>query len=81
MPRKLGQTALTIPMSKAELDLVHRIARKRKVKITSDYVRQLIEADAKKVGVDLTFEVDRGGYRERSTDNDADTESSLQIAA
>ena len=71
MPRKQGQTGLQIPMSKAELEFVNSFARKRGKKITSDYVRALIEADMAAHGEAFTFEVDRGGFRERKETADS----------
>lgn len=56
----------TIPLnvSEKERDRVHALARARGFAITSDYIRSLIEADAKAQGEDFKFEVNRGGYRE-----------------
>ena len=65
MPRKKGQTALSIPMSKDEVDNVHRLAKRRSYSITAEYVRSLIEADAEAHGIPFKFDIDRGGYRRR----------------
>lgn len=40
------------------------LARERGYKFVSDYVRALLEADAKAHGKDIDLSVDRGGYRE-----------------
>lgn len=63
MPRKPGKTTLCIPMSTEELAHVHEIARGQGFKVTSDYVRRLIEQDVASRGDSFTFAVDRGGYR------------------
>jgi hypothetical protein len=63
---KKKYTAVTINLSASERDQVHDLARRRGYKITSDYLRALIEADAAAHGEVIEFEVDRGGYRERS---------------
>jgi hypothetical protein len=63
MARKAGQKGLTVLMSEGELTAVHGLARNRGFKITADYVRALIEADAVTQQVALKFEVDRGGNR------------------
>lgn len=56
-------SVISINMSPGERDQVHALARKRGFRITSDYLRHLIEEDAKAHGDEMKFTVDRGGYR------------------
>ncbi len=58
-----GYKTIIINLSDAEREHVHTLARNRGFKITSDYLRSLIEADAKAQGDGFKFEVNRGGYR------------------
>lgn len=69
MPAK-KYTVLMINVSPEERDQVHALARQRGYKITSDYLRMLIETDAKAHGAEIKFDVDRGGYRERDADDE-----------
>lgn len=68
MPRSPDKGALHITMSDADLQVVHQAARDRGFKLTSDYVRALIEADLSAQGIEFRFSVDRGGYRERRSE-------------
>lgn len=61
MPKNYATIVLN--MSANEREQIHDLARKHGFKITSDYVRSLIEADAKAVGGNFKFEVNRGGFR------------------
>lgn len=54
---------LGINVSPEERAEVHRLAKERGYKITSDYLRYLIEQDAKANGVEIKFDVNRGGDR------------------
>ena len=54
---------LGINVSVDERERVHEIARSRGYKITSDYIRALIEADAQVHGDNFKFDIDRGGNR------------------
>jgi acetolactate synthase regulatory subunit len=71
MPRDTERVALTISMNRDERETVNRTARRRGFNVVADYVRALIEKDAKAHGEDFTFEVDRGGWRggERGKDS------------
>ncbi len=64
MPPK-GYTSLSVNVSPKELEAVNELAHDRGFDITSDYVRHLIEEDAKAHGKAVKFAVKRGGYRER----------------
>lgn len=66
-PKKYA--VITINVSPEERDRVHELAQQRGYKITSDYLRMLIEEDAAAHGVELKFEVDRGGYRGRDEES------------
>jgi hypothetical protein len=57
---------LSLNVSPEERKQVHALARNRGYKITSDYLRWLIETDAKAQDIDFAFTLDRGGYRTRS---------------
>ena len=64
---------------------VHELAKFRGYEITSDYLRELIIADAKKHGFQLRFDVDRGGDRRKSvkgasTDEGDDSAESRTLA-
>lgn len=61
MPKNYATIVLNV--SPDERDQIHDLAHKRGYKITSDYVRSLIEADAKAAGDNLKFDVNRGGFR------------------
>ena len=63
MPRKSGQTALSIPMSHDEIASVHSAAKRRGYAVTADYVRALLEHDIQSDNQGFCFEVDRGGDR------------------
>lgn len=63
MPRKEGKKYLNVAMTESELQTVHSLAQRRGYKITADYIRDLIIQDARSHGEDMTFNVDRGGYR------------------
>lgn len=63
MPRKNGNRGLNVTLPPDQLQQVHSLARLRGFKITSDYIRSLIETDARLAGVALMLPVDRGGYR------------------
>lgn len=63
MPRKVGQTALSIPMSHDEIASVHNTAKRRGYAVTADYVRALLERDIQSDNQEFRFEVDRGGDR------------------
>jgi hypothetical protein len=81
MPRKTGKPSLVIPMNRDELDAVHALARARGFKYTNDFVRWLITENAKqKPSMDISFDVDRGGYRERATDAGDDSTQSATFA-
>lgn len=56
---------LGINVSTKERDEVHKLARQRGYKITSDYLRDLIIADAKAHNIEIEFDLNRGGYRGR----------------
>lgn len=58
-------TMIAVSVYDHERESVNEMARRRGFKITSDYLRSLIEADAKAHGEEFHFEVNRGGYRER----------------
>lgn len=60
-----GKAAIRIVVTEAERDQVAALAKQRGYGFTSDYIRALIEADAQAHGETFSFEVDRGGYRER----------------
>lgn len=64
-PPKVEGPRIIIRMSEKQRDELHALARLRKFPITSDYIRKLIEADAKLAGVKIDLSVDRGGYRGR----------------
>jgi hypothetical protein len=72
MPRKAGRSALSVPMTDDELDQVHKLAKNRGYKVTADYIRNLIEMDAKGQGQSFKFKVDRGGYRGGDKKEEAD---------
>ena len=81
MPRKAGKPSLVIPMTREELTAVHALARARGFKYTNDFIRSLITENAKqKPSMDVTFDVDRGGYRERASDPADSPDASIGIA-
>jgi hypothetical protein len=63
-------TNVMINVKPEERDYVNELARKRGYKITSDFIRALIEGEAAAAGDDFKFEVNRGGYRERLRDDE-----------
>lgn len=63
MPRKVGQVALSIPMSRDEIASVHSAAKRRGYAVTADYVRALLERDIQSDDRGFRFEINRGGDR------------------
>lgn len=70
VPKK-GETLVSITVSHKERDQVNELAESRGFRFTSDYLRHLIESDAKAHGKSIRFKVDRGGYRGRDTGDES----------
>jgi hypothetical protein len=72
MPKKASTTAIALLMSFENREKIGVFAASQGYKVTSDYIRNLIEADMKAKGVDIDLSPDRGGYRIRNEDKDKD---------
>jgi hypothetical protein len=69
MPRK-NIEAIQIHVPQGTREKIKSYAESKKYAVFSDYIRELIEKDMRAAGVDIDLNVDRGGYRERSNDED-----------
>lgn len=65
MPRKQGTKHIQIYLSQEALEEVTQHARDKGYKVTTEYVRDLIQKDMEGDGKVIDFGIDRGGYRER----------------
>jgi hypothetical protein len=74
MPRKPDSRGLNITMRQEDLEVVKKTAQKRGFKVTSDYLRNLIEKDKEAHNEPFKFTVNRGGYRKRSSEGEDEDE-------
>lgn len=72
MPRKEGTKHLQIYMAQEALDAVNEHARSKGYKITSEYLRDLIQKDIEADGKSIDFGIDRGGWRGEPKDQPQD---------
>lgn len=64
MPRKEGMKPIHILVQDEQRQKINAFAAKRGFKMTSDYIRSLIQKDMRDLGEDIELnDVDRGGYR------------------
>ena len=70
MPKKASTTAIALLMSFENRERINAFAASQGYKVTSDYIRNLIETDMKAKGADIDLSVDRGGYRIRNEDKE-----------
>lgn len=70
MARKDEMKPLHILVSESNRTRINKYALSKGFKVTADYIRELIERDMQANGEDINLSVDRGGYRERKTDED-----------
>jgi len=72
MPRKEDMTSVSVVMSFENREKLNTFASQQGFKVTSDYIRGLIEADMRAKGTDIDLSVDRGGYRIRGEGESSD---------
>lgn len=65
---------LTAWIPEDEQERIQKHAEGRGFKITSDYIRRLIEDDMKAHGIEIDLSPDRGGYRPRRDGEDEEEE-------
>lgn len=70
MPKKASTTAIALLMSFENREKITDFATSQGYKITSDYIRNLIQSDMRSKGVDINLSPDRGGYRIRNEDKE-----------
>lgn len=68
MPKKASTTAIALLMSFENRDRINAFAEQQGYKVTSDYIRSLIETDMRSKGAEIDLSPDRGGYRIRNED-------------
>lgn len=66
MPRKDGMKPIHILVSGEQRDQIAAFADKQGFKVTSDYIRSLIQKDMKDNGEAIDLSVDRGGHRTKT---------------
>jgi RNA 3'-terminal phosphate cyclase len=75
MSRNDDMTSISIAVSVENRNKIAAYAAQKNYKVTSDYIRRVIEADMRANGVDIDLSVDRGGYRIRGGGEKAESGS------